>query len=1221
VYTERGVYRSGETVQVTTLVRDGEGMAALDLPVTLVVERPDGVEYRRAVVPDQGLGGHALSVGLVPSAPSGTWRVRAYADPKRLPVGESTFLVEDYVADRLEFDLASTAKGISRAAPAEVTVEGRYLYGAPAAKLELEGEIVVAPAAERPGFARYVFGLADEEVEATRRPLEALPETDANGKARLSVALQKQPVTTRPLEAQVIVRMAEPGGRAVERKLSLPVLAAGPMIGVKPLFSGRSLGEGESASFEVIVAAPDGKSIPQSGLRYELLKIDSKYQWFRRDSAWEFEPVKSTKRVADGRIDVAADNPARISIPVQWGRYRLEVSTSERNGPMTSVAFDAGWYAESSIDTPDMLEIGLDKPEYVPGESMTVAVTARTPGKVTLNVIGDRLISSTTEEVPAGTARLRVPVGNDWGSGAYVVATLRRPLDTRAERMPGRSIGVQWFSINRKARTLALDMKLPALLRPNSALRIPVKVNGLAAGENARIVIAAVDVGILNLTNYKPPAPDDYFLGQRRLTAEIRDLYGQLIDGMQGTRGQIKTGGDAGAELQGSPPTQKPFALYSGIVAVNADGMAEAVFDIPDFAGTARVMAVAWSKGKVGRATTDVTIRDPLVLTATLPRFLLNGDRGTMHLELDNVEGPAGEYQVETKNEGVDVIGASAPQTLRLAAKQRSSIVVPLSAGAAGTAEVVVRVTGPAGFVLDRRYLLNVRPATQILARRTVKPLARGESLTLSNDVLADFVPGSTSVALSAGISTALDAAALLAALDRYPFGCSEQIASRALPLLYVNDLANAAHLALDTALDQRIRDSIDRLLARQGSNGSFGLWSAGGDDVWLDSYVSDFLTRARERGFAVPDTGFRLALDRLRNFVVNAQDPSKDGGRNLAYALYVLARNGAAPVGDLRYYADTKLDAIATPIAKAQIASALGMLGDRGRAERVYAAALASMAPQPVLDYGRRDYGSALRDAAALVTLASEGGAARATVSGAVERVEASRGLSPYTSTQENAWMVLAARALAKDAQSISLDVGGEQHQGAFNRTLRSNDLTVPVKVTNTGEGSLQAVVTVSGAPLMPEPAAEKGFKIERKYYTLAGKPADPSKAKQNERFAVVLKITEPQPQFARVIVADYLPAGLEIDNPRLVSSGDTGALSWIENAQEPASTEFRDDRFSAAFERKNGDASVFTVAYVVRAVSPGRYVHPQAYVEDMYRPDRFGRTASGDIEVTAAN
>src|SRR5207244_2490778 len=289
--------------------------------------------------------------------------------------------------------------------------------------------------------------------------------------------------------------------------------------------------------------------------------------------------------------------------------------------------------------------------------------------------------------------------------------------------------------------------------------------------------------------------------------------------------------------------------------------------------------------------------------------------------------------------------------------------------------------------------------------------LAKGESLNLSSDLFTDLVPGTGSVAVSVGLSSALDAAALLAALDRYPFGCSEQITSRALPLLYANDLASVAHLALDGAVDQRIRDSIDRLLARQGGNGSFGLWSAGGDDVWLDSYVTDFLTRARERGFAVSDIAFKLALDRLRNFVGNAQNDSADGGRNVAYALYVLARNGLAPIGDLRYYADTKLDTFATPIAKAQIAAGLAMVGDRVRAERVYAAALAAIAPQPVLDYGRTDYGSVLRDAAALVTLASEGGAPRATISGAVARVEAARNLSSYTSTQEEAWMVLAAR------------------------------------------------------------------------------------------------------------------------------------------------------------------------------------------------------------------
>ena len=422
------------------------------------------------------------------------------------------------------------------------------------------------------------------------------------------------------------------------------------MIGVKPLFSGKSLGEGENAGFDVIVAAPDGKQLAASGLRYELLKIERRYQYYRRDGRWEYEPVKSTRRMSDGRIDVAADKPGRISLPVTYGRYRLDVASDDRSIPPTSVTFDAGFYSDASADTPDLLEIALDKAEYAAGETMTVAVTARTAGKITLNVVGDKLLTTTTADVQAGTARIPLTVGRDWGSGAYVVATLRRPLDEAASRMPGRAIGLQWFSVDRKARTLAFEMPLPSLMRPNGPLRVPMKLNGLNAGEEARIVVAAVDVGILNLTNYKPPAPDDYYLGQRRLTAEIRDLYGQLLDGMQGTRGAIRTGGDgAAAALGGTPPTQPPLALYSGIVTVKSDGWAEVLFDIPAFSGTVRVMAVAWSKDKVGKASGDVIVRDPVVLTATLPRFLLTGDRGTVRLELDNVEGPAGDYAINVQ--------------------------------------------------------------------------------------------------------------------------------------------------------------------------------------------------------------------------------------------------------------------------------------------------------------------------------------------------------------------------------------------------------------------------------------------------------------------------------------------------------------------------------------------------------------------------------------------
>ncbi len=1222
VYAERGVYRSNETVNLTALVRDGQGNAVTGGPLTLVIERPDGVEYRRAVLPDQGAGGRSMSVALNSAVPTGTWRVRAFTDPKGSSVGETTFMVEDYIPERIEFELSSKAKQIRAEVPVELKVDGHFLYGAPASGLQLEGDMLVAPAASgRPGYPGYQFGVADEETASNERtPIENLPEADANGVATFPVSLAKPPTSTRPQEAQIFIRMAEAGGRAVERKLVLPVAPATALIGVKPLFSDKSVAEGDKAEFDVLFVAPDGKQLARSGLRYELMKVESRYQWYRQNSSWEYEPVKSTSRIVDGEVNLAADKPSRLTFSPQPGRYRLDVKSTEADGPLTSVQFDVGWYSDGGADTPDLLESSIDKPEYQSGDTMVVSVNARTAGRLTVNVLGDRLLTTQSVDVKEGTAQVKIPVGKDWGTGAYVLATLRRPLDAAALRMPGRAIGLKWFGIDKKSRTLAVNLSPPALVRPGSTLKIPVKLGGLNPGEDAKVVVASVDVGILNLTNYKPPTPDDYYLGQRRMTSEIRDLYGQLIDGMQGTRGQIKSGGDAsGAELQGSPPTQKPLALYSGIVTVGPDGSAEISFDIPEFAGTARVMAVAWTATKLGRATTDVIVRDPVVLTATLPRFLLNGDHGTMSFDLDNVEGAPDDYTIDVKTTGPVKVTGNPATTVKLDAKQRTSMSLALEAGGAGTANFDVDIKGPNGLSLARHYALDVKAATQILARRSIRTLAKGESLTLTSDMFSELVPGTGSVSLSASLSTALDAATILKALDRYPHGCSEQITSRAMPLLYVNDLAAGAHLAMDTAVDQRIKDAIERLLARQGSNGSFGLWSAGGDDAWLDAYVTDFLTRAREKGFAVPDVLFKSALDRIRNSVVNANEPEKDGGRDLAYGLYVLARNGAAPIGDLRYLADTKLNNLATPIAKSQLAAALALVGDKARAERVYAAALDALAPKPAIEFGRVDYGSALRDAAALVSLASEGNAPRATLTQAVTRVEAARGLTPYTSTQENAWMVLAARALARE--TLTLEIDGQPIKSAVYRSYKASDMAgKPVRITNTGDAPVQAVVSVSGSPITPEPAASNGFKIERSYFTLDGKPADVTKTKQNDRFAVVLKITEAKPEFGHIMVSDYLPAGLEIDNPKLVSSGDSGTLDWIENGEEPENTEFRDDRFTAAIDRASDDEAVFTVAYVVRAVSPGKYVLPQAYVEDMYNPSRYGRSGTGSVEVRPA-
>ena len=413
------------------------------------------------------------------------------------------------------------------------------------------------------------------------------------------------------------------------------------MIGVKPLFSGRSLADGANAAFDVVFVAPDGKPLARSAActtsccasRPAINGISATAAGILSRS----RPTNARRRRHDRRRRRPSRPHCAAGDRAATGS-KSRSADAERPGDLGRVRRRLVF--RGSADTPDLLETAIDKPEYRSGDTMTVAVNARTAGRLTINVLGDRLLTTQTTDVKEGTAQVKVPVGKDWGTGAYVVATLRRPLDAAAQRMPGRAIGLQWFAIDARRKRSRVDIKAPPAGAAELDLRLPVKLDGLAAGEDAKIVVAAVDVGILNLTNYKPPAPDDYYLGQRALAAEIRDLYGQLDRRHAGhPRPDSQPAATQARELQGSPPTQKPLALYSGIVTVGADGTAEVTFDIPEFAGTVRVMAVAWSKDKVGRATADVTVRDPVVLTATLPRFLLNGDRGSLQLDLDNVEG------------------------------------------------------------------------------------------------------------------------------------------------------------------------------------------------------------------------------------------------------------------------------------------------------------------------------------------------------------------------------------------------------------------------------------------------------------------------------------------------------------------------------------------------------------------------------------------------------
>jgi hypothetical protein len=1225
LYTERGVYRSGETVFVAALLRDAKGEAKAGVPLALVVKRPDGVEYKRESVADQGLGGRAFAVPLVSGAMAGKWEIDAYADPKAPSVGHAEFLLEDYVPERLDFTVNPAKPIAAPGEPIAFSLDARFLYGAPAAGLAVTGAVRLeaVEGSAIAGYPGYVGGLTDDEFTAVENQFADKVETDAKGHADLSVDLPEG-AAAKPLEAKLIVDVAESGGRTVERVVTLPVRAKGMTIGVKKDFD-ETIGEGDTAIFEAIAVAPDGARGVRKGVVWSLYAISNDYQWFNADGRWSYEPVKSSKRVAEGTIDIGADAPAKISARVGWGSHRLDVKTPD--GEQTSITFDVGWSGTASADTPDNVVVTLDKPSYAAGEEAKLRIASHFEGKATVVLVGDKLERFIDVDLAEGDTIVPFTVGADWGAGAYAVALTHRPLDVKAKRMPGRALGLAWFGIDEGAHKLDVAVGAPERTRPRQALTLPIKVGGLAAGEEAEVTVAAVDVGILNLTGFKTPDPSGYFFGQRKLAVEIRDLYGMLIDGMDGVAGPLQVGGDNGGAFEGNLPTQPPLALYSGVVKVGADGAASVSFDIPAFNGALKVMAVAWSKSKVGAAEANVIVRDPVVVTATPPRFLDVGDRSQVHVDIDNVEGQAGDYRLDLDIHGPLTAEADAlSRTVTLAAQQRASVTMPIAAAGVGAATLDLKISGP-GLSATQRFPLGVEAGAPDVYRRVIEPLPPGASKTISDDLIADFIPGTGSVSVAASPFGALDAPALLQALERYPYGCSEQTVSIAMPLLYVNRLAALEHLAIDPDVDGRVKDAIEKVMTRQNSSGAFGLWAADSDsdDLWLDAFVADFLTRARERSFAVPQQGFDQALDHLRNEVVNAADPGEGAGEPLAYALYVLARNGRPVIGDLRYLADVKLAVLRTPMAEAQIAAALAMLGDRARAGRVFSAALDALDAEQDSGYSRPDYGSALRDGAAVLALVAEANLAGGEIGGdpiarAGEAVDRARQARSFTSTQENNWLTIAAEALAEHQKTSAFSVDGQPVAGALYRKWSGYALGQKlIAVANAGQTTAQLVTTVSGAPLVPEPAASHGYELERAFYKLDGTKIDLKSLAQNERVVVVLKIAESEARYAKLLVVDRLPAGLEIDNPALFDSGSIDAFSWLKRDIDPAHAEYRDDRFVAAFDREPGQSAFFSVAYVARAVAPGQYVYPPATAEDMYRPDRYGRTGFGSIEVTA--
>ncbi len=1220
LYTDRGIYRPGETIHLSGILRDDTGVAAAATPLTLKLLRPSGSVYRTELLRPNDAGGFTVSIALAATAAQGKWTGELYADPKGKPIGQISMQVEDFVPERLKVALTAPSEPLRPGQKAQAAVVARFLYGPPAVGLTGTGELLIdADPRPFPQHAGYRFGLLQDgepgaPTAASRLMSVDMAATDAEGKGVVPLMLGRLPDSTRPFRAVLSLGVTEPGGRPTRASASMSVIDKPLYVGIKPGFSGSRLDEGSEASFDVIAVDGVGQRITKPGLRFEVIRERQRFQWFiNRNGNWDYRSTISEDVIETGALSVAADQPTRFARKLGWGRYRLEI-TDAATGSASSARFAMGWYSDGTeTETPDQLEVTLDKPAYRPGETAKVFVKGPFAGEATLTVLGDRMHSHRIEKLPAGGASFDLPVDEAWGAGAYVTVSAYRPFDMSKQKEPIRAIGLAYLTVDPKPRSLTVAFDAPKRTLPRQQMTLPIQVSAETSVTEAYLTLAAVDEGILQLTNFQSPDPARHFFGKRLLGIDIRDDYGRLIEAQTGPRGQIRQGGDGlGRALPVVP--FKVAVLFSGIVKLDAEGRTVLTLDIPDFNGEMRLMAVAYDKTRVGSAAQPLTVRDDLVAELTLPRFLAPGDKARATLSVHNTSPDAGAVTLEVTGTGPLTL-ETGPLNADYAANQRRSLPITVTGVGMGIGRVRIVAKLGTGPVIDRNWEIAVQPSRTPEASYVVSEVAANASVALTQQMLAPFIPGTAALSLTLTNRPRIDVSGLTQALTRYPYGCLEQVTSTALPLLSVADSGQilGAGRAARTAA-QRIDSAIAQLLGMQRFEGTFGLWSASNDgEEWLSAYAMEFLVRAKARAYTVPDAPYQEGLDALRKIAVNGGGaPPSLAAR--AYAFHVLALAGAAPSGALRFFADATGEALPTPLARGQTAAALARIGDTQRATALFNAAIGKL----TRERWSADYGSTIRDAAALIVLLRESGLPQDGLQTLIDRIPLRDNLVRQTHTQEQAWLVMAAESLATGRAPLSLTLNGAPIQGAadpYVLTPSPGDLASGVSVQNASAGSVWQGLSIVGAPIAAPPASREGLRITRKFFSRDGKPLNLDQMKQNDVFVVLLeggadtKITHP------AMVAYPLPAGWEIETARL-SAERLAAMPWLGELSKAKAVEGRDDRWAAAIDLTEEEPS-FRFAFLLRAVTSGVFELPGATVEDMYNPRFQARQATGRLTV----
>ena len=1251
MFGPRDLYRPGETIIVNGLMRDREGQPLPVQPVKLEVVKPDGqVSYTQTWQPTEGL--YQFTHRLSDNASTGRWQIRVNTGDNQ--PRDWSFQVEDFMPERMALELTTQHEPLSPADNVNFAITGRYLYGAPAAANSLQGQLFLRPlreaVAQLPGFQ---FGNVNED-NLSRNLDEIELKLDDQGQAIVTTESQWQEAHS-PLRVILQASLLESGGRPVTRRAEQTIWPAATLPGIRPQFASKEIydyrtdtshvrpfvDEGSRAGFDIVYADSSGKKVAVNGLNVRLVQERRDYYWSWSESdGWQSQYDQKELIEAEQQLNLAEGETGKVEFPVEWGSYRLEVEEPD-HGVISSVRFWAGydWQDNSGTDggmRPDRVTLKLDKPAYKVGDTVNLNINAPAAGKGYLLIeSSDGPLWWQAIDVPDGGLSLAIPIDKRWKRhDLYISTVVVRPGDKSANATLKRAVGILHLPLADEDNRLQLTLTSPDKIQPDHDLNVKIKATATDGKlpEKVNVLLSAVDVGVLNITDYKTPSPWDAFFGRKRYGADIYDIYGQVIEG-SGKLASLRFGGDGdeGDELSrgGKKPVNHVNIVAQQALPITLDANGEGVVTLPigDFNGELKIMAQAWSADRFGSSEGKTVVAAPLITELAAPRFMAGGDESRLALDISNMTDTAQTLDVKLAASGLLTLETTTNQPLALAPGERKTLFIPVRAQEGfGTGELSLVVSGsslPEAGDITKNWKIGIRPALPAQTASSGVVLATDEVWTIAPELISGLVPATLEGQLLLSGQPPLNLARYIRELKAYPYGCLEQTVSGLFPSLYSNELS-LAELGIKGISDSLRREAVDigigRLFDMQNDKGGFGLWDKSGpEEFWLTAYVTDFLVRAAEQGYNVNADVLNKANKRLLQYLI---DPSLIDVRysNQAaasrfavqsYAGLVLARQQKAPLGALRELW-TRHSQAGSGLPLVQLGVALKLMGDEPRSQQALDLGLKTARMDGHIWLG--DYGSDVRDQAAMLSLLEEYALLPDQQNRLLLQLSDLAWGQQWLSTQETNALFLAGRNLHNKQDNwqalTSLSASPLSAAKPVTRNLTAEQLT-DLQVKNSGEHNLYLRVDSSGYPQqMPAPAANV-LHIERQFLDSNGDSRSLSALKSGELVIVKLNVWADR-DVPDALVVDLLPAGLELENQNLAnssaqladSSTDSQMNTWLQQMQQQdiQHIEFRDDRFVAALSLSRGNPA--TLLYLARAVTPGTYRVPMPQVESMYVP-----------------